>query len=100
MSRSRSSEYDEWFDWEPSHRTENPSRRTRRRSRPRRCSGALRWAAVLGVCALLLLGAGKLWDGAPPAAVSGGGGTQTPFQPGTELLAQLQTLARAAPRCV
>ncbi|MBS6370523.1 MAG: C39 family peptidase [Lawsonibacter sp.] len=97
MSRSRSSEYDEWFDWEPSHRTENPSRRTRRRSRPRRCSGALRWAAVLGVCALLLLGAGKLWDGAPPAAVSGGGGTQTPFQPGTELLEQLQSLAREEP---
>lgn len=82
MGRSRPSEYDVWFDWEPSDRTEACPRRTQRSGgRPRRRSGLFRWAVVLGLCALLVLGAGRLWDGTSPAAVPGGDRVQTPFQP-------------------
>ena len=98
MGRSRPSEYDVWFDWEPSDRTEACPRRTQRSGgRPRRRSGLFRWAVVLGLCALLVLGAGRLWDGTSPAAVPGGDRVQTPFQPGAELLDQLQALAREEP---
>ena len=98
MGRSRPSEYDVWFDWEPSDRTEACPRRTQRSGgRPRRRSGLFRWAVVLGLCALLVLGAGWLWDGTSPAAVPGGDRVQTPFQPGAELLDQLQALAREEP---
>lgn len=97
MGRGRSSEYDAWFDWEPSDRTEARPR-TRRSRRPRRRLGALRWVAVLSVCALLVLGAGKLWEGNPPDAAPGGDGVQTPFQPGAELLDQLRALAREEPQ--
>lgn len=97
MGRGRSSEYDAWFDWEPSDRTEARPR-TRRSRRPRRRLGVLRWAAVLGVCALLVLGAGKLWEGNPPDAAPGEDGVQTPFQPGAELLDQLWALAREEPQ--
>ena len=98
MGRSRPSEYDVWFDWEPSDRTEARPRRTQRSGgRPRRRSGLFRWGVVLGLCALLVLGAGRLWDGTSPAAVPGGDRVQTPFQPGAELLDQLQALARAEP---
>lgn len=98
MGRSRPSEYDVWFDWEPSDRTEARPRRTQRSGgRPRRRSGLFRWGVVLGLCALLVLGAGRLWDGTSPAAVPGGDRVQTPFQPGAELLDQLQALAREEP---
>lgn len=98
MGRSRPSEYDVWFDWEPSDRTEACPRRTQRSGgRPRRRSGLFRWAVVLGLCALLVLGAGRLWDGTSPAAVPRGDRVQTPFQPGAELLDQLQALAREEP---
>ena len=98
MGRSRPSEYDVWFDWEPSDRTEACPRRTQRSGgRPRRRSGLFRWAVVLGLCALLVLGAGRLWDGTSPAAGPGGDRVQTPFQPGAELLDQLQALAREEP---
>lgn len=98
MGRNRPSEYDAWFDWEPSDRREVRPQRTRRsRRRLRRRSGLFQWAAVLGLCALLVLGAGRLWDGTSPAAASGGNGVQTPFRPGAELLDQLRTLAREEP---
>ena len=98
MGRSRPSKYDVWFDWEPSDRTEACPRRTQRSGgRPRRRSGLFRWAVVLGLCALLVLGAGRLWDGTSPAVVPGGDRVQTPFQPGAELLDQLQALAREEP---
>lgn len=96
MGRDRSSEYDAWFDWEPSDRAEvHPC--TRRRRRPRRRLGVIRLAAVLGVCILLFLGVGKLWEGNLPAAVPREDGVQTPFQPGAELLDQLRMLARVDP---
>ena len=100
MGRTRPSEYDVWFDWEPSDRTEARPRRTQRSGgRPRRRSGLFRWGVVLGLCALLALGAGRLWDGTSPAAVPGGDRVQTPFQPGAELLDQLHAVSGVPVPC-
>lgn len=64
---------------------------------PAAAIGTVPVGVVLGLCALLVLGAGRLWDGTSPAAVPGGDRVQTPFQPGAELLDQLQALAREEP---
>ena len=60
----------------------------------RDCSGG-RWCWVCAPC--WSWGRDGCRDGTSPAAVPGGDRVQTPFQPGAELLDQLQVLAREEP---